>query len=541
MQPFTAVDPLHMATGPDTPWTMTNVAEAMPGVQTALGWTFWRDACERAVRENFWRLGALRRRELPVPSSTDDRFSAVFYGRAAGNVRLFREMGDRLPGTSGDAVEEQLFGVKRSEAVSSARWERYPVLAAKMPVAAVRSARRIKALRAETDEWWQASVASPPASLPAASALLREASQRFEEIMGWHCLVTMLGQGLYEQVTKLAVAAGLADEALDLVSGYGATEEVRILEDVWLLSQGQLTEAVFLARHGYHGPDEGELSGRTWREDPAPLRSLLAAYADLGGDRRPAAVEATRQARRREAEAKLMAALSPARRTAARALLAAAGRYLPLREVGKAAFLQTIDAARLAARTAGRLLTADGVITDPEDVFHITLDELSAGGPPSAEVIEERRHARERYLTIELPGAWVGTPPTTAKPAAESAVGGPGGDDTNGGTTPITGIGASAGLAVGVARVVTDPVVSDDFEVGDVLVCHTTDPGWASIMFLAGALVVDVGGPMSHAAIVARELGVPCVVNTGDGTRRLRSGDRIRVDGTSGLVEKVGN
>ena len=59
-------------------------------------------------------------------------------------------------------------------------------------------------------------------------------------------------------------------------------------------------------------------------------------------------------------------------------------------------------------------------------------------------------------------------------------------------------------------------------------------------MFLAGALVVDVGGPMSHAAIVARELGVPCVVNTGDGTRRVRSGERLRVDGTAGLVERVG-
>jgi phosphohistidine swiveling domain-containing protein len=255
-----------MESGPDTPWTTTNVGEAMPGVQTALGWTFWRDACERAVRENFWRLGALRRRELAVPASPDDRFSAVFYGRAAGNVRLFREMGDRLPGTSGDAVEEQLFGVRRSAVASSPRWDRYPVVVAKMPVAAIRSARRI------------------------------------------------------------------------------------------------------------------------------------------------------------------MAALPAPRRAGARALLAASGRYLPLREVGKAAFLQTIDAARLAARSAGRLLAADGLITDP---------------------------------------------------------------------------------------------------------------GWASIMFLAGALVVDVGGPMSHAAIVARELGVPCVVNTGDGTRRIRSGERIRVDGTTGLVERV--
>src|SRR5256885_7324465 len=111
MKPCNVVDPLHMETGPDTPWTMTNVAEAMPGVQAALGWTFWRDACERAVRTTFWRLGALRRREPARPDRTDDRSSAVLFGRAAGNVRLFREMGDRLPGTSGDAVEEQLFGV----------------------------------------------------------------------------------------------------------------------------------------------------------------------------------------------------------------------------------------------------------------------------------------------------------------------------------------------------------------------------------------------------------------------------------------------
>ena len=264
-------------------------------------------------------------------------------------------------------------------------------------------------MRAETDRWWRSTVEAPPATLAAASALLREASRRFEEIMGWHCLVTMLGQGLYEQVTKLAVGAGLTDQALDLVSGYGATEEVCILEDLWALSQGQLTEALFLSRHGYHGPDEGELSGRTWREDPSPLRSLIAAYADLSADRRPAAIEASRQARRREAEAKLMAALPASRWAVARLLLAASGRYLPLREVGKAAFLQTIDAARV----AGRLLAADGVITDPEDVFHITLDELSADGVPPAAVINERRGARERYLAIELPGAWVGTPIVT--------------------------------------------------------------------------------------------------------------------------------
>src|SRR5438445_12799664 len=129
MKPCNVVDPLHMESGPDTPWTMTNVAEAMPGVQTVLGWTFWRDACERAVRENFRRLGALRRGELAVPESPDDRFSAVFYGRAAGNVRLFREMGDRPPGAAGAAVEEPLSGVRCSASAGPARRERCTVWA----------------------------------------------------------------------------------------------------------------------------------------------------------------------------------------------------------------------------------------------------------------------------------------------------------------------------------------------------------------------------------------------------------------------------
>jgi len=77
MTAFDPADPLHMESAPNRAWTMTNVAEAIPGVQTALGWTFWRDACERAVRMNFWRLGALRRGELPIPGCTDDRFSVV--------------------------------------------------------------------------------------------------------------------------------------------------------------------------------------------------------------------------------------------------------------------------------------------------------------------------------------------------------------------------------------------------------------------------------------------------------------------------------
>ena len=85
-------------------------------------------------------------------------------------------------------------------------------------------------------------------------------------------------------------------------------------------------------------------------------------------------------------------------------------------------------------------------------------------------------------------------------------------------------------------RIVTDPSFAD-VEPGEILVSHTTDPSWASIMFVSAALVVDIGGIISHAAVVARELGIPAVVNTRHGTDLLRDGDRVRVDGSAGTVE----
>ena len=109
-------------------------------------------------------------------------------------------------------------------------------------------------------------------------------------------------------------------------------------------------------------------------------------------------------------------------------------------------------------------------------------------------------------------------------------------DSAEGAAGRLSGVGVSSGIVEGPARVVTDPALAD-MDPGDILVAHTTDPSWASLMFMASALVVDIGGQLSHAAVVARELGIPCVMNTLDGTRLLRDGDRLRVDGGAGTVE----
>ena len=100
----------------------------------------------------------------------------------------------------------------------------------------------------------------------------------------------------------------------------------------------------------------------------------------------------------------------------------------------------------------------------------------------------------------------------------------------------VRGLGVSPGVRVGRVRVISD-IGHEMLEPGEVLVCHTTDPSWASHLVQAGAVVIDIGGMLSHGAIIARELGLPCVINTRSGTTQLATGDIVRVDGDHGTVE----
>jgi phosphoenolpyruvate synthase/pyruvate phosphate dikinase len=105
--------------------------------------------------------------------------------------------------------------------------------------------------------------------------------------------------------------------------------------------------------------------------------------------------------------------------------------------------------------------------------------------------------------------------------------------------TRLQGIGVVGRQVTGRARVVSDPSACE-FEDGDILVCSMTDPSWTPLFLLADALVIDTGGQMSHGAIVARELGVCCVINTVSGTRDIPEGATITVDGSTGVVEILG-
>lgn len=520
-------DPLHQESGPTTRWTTVNTAEALPGVPTPLGWTMWNHPLERAMRGAFCDIGCLPPSAVRVAERVEDRYSGIFFGRFTANLSQMRAMGDLMPGTSADALERQLLGGVGEGAVSRPTKRRYPVVAVKMPAQAIRLPKLLHARRREIDQWWRATVA--PGAIAdgrAARARFKEALQHFETVMRPHSVATMLAQGVYEQVSKLASSAGLPGTETRLTTGFGQMEETALMADLWAVSRDRLGLEEFLARHGYHGPAEGEVSTRSWREDPSPLKSLLETYRTMDDSAAPSEVEAGRIAEREAATAALLARLPKARRPAAKILLAAAKRHIPLREVGKAAFLQALDGARAASRVLGEELAAAGTIGSPEDVCYLTVDEILGELPADAkEVVAFRREKREEYLGLRVPDSWTGMATPTKIEASDAAETG----------DQIAGLGVSPGVVEGRARVVLDAATSE-LEPDEVLVCGTTDPSWASLFLVASALVIDIGGALSHGAIVARELGVPCVINTRVGTRRLRTGDLLRVDGEAGVV-----
>ena len=514
-------DPLHKPGLDSTHWSTDNVGEALPGVATPLGWTIWESGSDRMCRDLSYSLGLFDKTEHAGALPGEDPIIRIFYGRIAMCMEWLGTVGDRMPGTTAEeAIGGMLGRVPDTMSFHPTR-RRYPIVAWKLPVAAARSPAAIRKLHAEVEPWWRAQVAAvPTAGEPAARAALRDGAARFRHAMTVHGIgLFALITPLIQVLTKLVEQTGVGD--VGALSGTGGAEML-IVADIWRASRGGMTVAEVAARHGYHGPLEGEISSRVWREDSSPLHRMIAAYADhptMPTGRREAAARSAA-----EADAQLLAQLPRAQRPAVAPLLRFAARTVPLRGVGKASFLQALDVARAGARRLGELMAADGRIAEPDDVVYLTLDELLDGVPTDArELIAERRATRDRYAEMRLPASWRGTP-TAVTPDPH---------DTDSLTEMISGIAASSGTIEGVVRVVRDPSFAE-VEPGEILVTHTTDPSWASIMFVSAALVVDIGGLISHAAVVARELGIPCVVNTRTGTDVLNDGDRVRVDGDEG-------
>lgn len=191
----------------------------------------------------------------------------------------------------------------------------------------------------------------------------------------------------------------------------------------------------------------------------------------------------------------------------------------------------------------GKKLVEAGALDEPEDIVFLRYNELryligDLEGFDARSIITQRKAERAKAEKIK-PKDWIGT-------ATESQLEFPylslwGFPDRldieQGGVETVTGIGASPGVVEGTAKVVSSIDEFDEVKEGDVLVCQMTNPAWTPLFAMISAIVTDAGGTVSHPAVMAREFGIPAVIGSSVGTSRIKSGDRVRVDGSSGVVE----
>ncbi len=524
-EPVVRLDPLHRISGPRTTWTRVNMAEAVPGVQTPLSWSFTDDSLDFMMREGYRLLGVIPGLEVPPATDVDNRLVTICYGRSALNVDLFREIADATPWTSSEAFNEYYFGMPRTGEKRKKRRRRYPIVLARSLPVGLSIHRQIERNFHDTRRWWAAHVtASARSDVEGAAARLREAHDHFIRVGSAHSAAAQIAGAICNLLTKLCTRAGRPDLIMTLLGGHGSVE-VETMHDLWQVAREGLPIEPFTLRHGFQGPLMGELSSPSWRQDVAPIERLLEAYAEMPDEMNPRAIERRRVAERESAEQALRSALGPALRAVARIVCAGLHVYIPCREFGKASMMMAFDAARAAAHTLGGDLAARGLIDEVEDVFYLTMPELLESLPAEAKaVIAQRRLQRARYENLELPEAWVGEPAAQEKRVDISR------------SVP-SGIGVSPGVVRGRARVIKDIRRDAHVQPGEILVCETTDPSWAAYFLVAGGVVTELGGAMSHGAIVSREIGIPCVVNTKTGTSVLRTGDLLEIDGTTGRLE----
>ncbi|ORV50449.1 peptidase [Mycobacterium europaeum] len=518
-------DPIRGNSDPGRLWTLTNVGEATPDVLSPLCWSLWGYGVEVASRRALYDFGVLPSSALAVPDDPNQWNTACFFGRQAMNVDHARELAGLLPGMTGDDFERDLLGSVRPDATPTrSDPKRLPVVAVKAPLTLLGERWAPRRIYSRQMSWWRATVLAGDSA--DAKALLADSAQRFRLAMRVHVRSRLILNALRTQVESIAAKVGRADLVPALLAGYGGVIETELADDVWSLGQGRLTMDQFLTRHGFHGPNEGNVIGQSWREDPDAVRRAAAAHAGRSEDERPRARVQRAVAARHGAEAELLRAFPPLRRQLFRHLLSCTGSQVRSVELTKAAFLTAIDGCRAAAHALGRDLCDAGVFVQPDDAFYLTVDELLAPLPSNVrDLVDFRRTRREEYRQLELPVVFTGMP----TPIAAAETGGDGGQLVRG--TP-----AGAGVFEGTVKVVFEPDSQDILDDGEVLVCKFVDPGWTALMSLAGALVTDIGSAASHGAIVARELGIACVVGTGNATRALRTGDRVRVDGSTGEV-----
>ena len=286
----------------------------------------------------------------------------------------------------------------------------------------------------------------------------------------------------------------------------------------------------FLTEYGMRGLAELDLGRPRWAEDPTQVLATLRSYVRIDqAERAPDAVFAASQRASQEATDRLARLLAGPDARQARFLVSRIRGLMGARETPKFTIIRAMGILRDGLLASGADLLTIGALDRADDVFFLRLAELDqvwTRDPGHWRVLIATRRAVDarEQLRVQLPRVILSDGRTFYEGLGNTPDG------------ALSGSPVSPGVAEGRVRVVSDPA-TETLSPGEILVCRATDPAWTPLFLAAAGLVTEVGGMMTHGSVVAREYGIPAVVGVHDATRRLTTGQYVRLDGTHGTIE----
>jgi rifampicin phosphotransferase len=499
------------------------------------------------------------------------------------NMSLMRLFGVRVPGFSPEAVDAQYFGDMpgipsyESEARPGDVNPAYSEKAGVWLVHEVLGATNLDELDAERKTVENIVAERPDLTTLSEQGLIQRITgfdSIFRQLWCRHIEVSLkTGVGL-GAVAQVAAAIGKPELALELVSGIGDVDSAQASRDMWPLgrmvaksahlraafeaginglmerlardpdpSAVEFREAFqrFLARWGFRGPNEWELRCHTWGTRPEIALAAIDRLRFAADSDAPEASSQRLIAAREQATATVRAALAGAPEILAQfeGGLNAAHLFSRGRERSRMTAALLVHEQRLAALELGRRAVARGELASPELVFMLFRDELADFSEKAAQLNDELVAREQQYLQLfDLvpPFVVVGTPPPLEEWERRSKASLP---ELAIGET-VAAVAGAPGVVTGKARVILDPSDPEALQADEILVAPITDPSWTPLFLTAAGVVCNVGAPFSHAAIVSRELGIPCVVSVPEATRRIPNGALLKLDGAVGTISRIG-
>ena len=553
--------------------TRGNVGEVFPEVVTMLGYQLGVISAEKAWRGAYQTLGIMSPGDF---SSEDPVIIGLYGGYVYLNLSYLRMMGVRAPGSSAEAIDVAFFGEgspppyqprKGDKSIRSSLRILKTVLGAlgskKLPPIVADSFSRAEAYAA-----LRPSLDAPDQEL---LDYLLTFPAAFGPAFGNHMQSTAIASIVSGVLIDACAAAGEPGLATHLLGASGEVHSAQYSHDLYRIAQsvrqqptvnaafGQGVEglldrlagqpdaedflaqfAQFVENHGHRGPNDWELSSRTWENTPelalVALDRMRVADHDLSPDSRLADDDTRRQ----EAAAKVRPHLNLLDKMNFDKALKASPFWSQAREATRDRAVRINLPAKQVYRELVRRAAERGGNPDPVRVAllnpYTELADYIKNPGTFAKIIEERGALFNRFSAVTPPfflSSQEEVPSLEELEATQAALTAVPQAKTG---DVLTGNAGSQGVARGRARIVMDPAAAFDLEPGEVLVAPLTDPAWTPLFLPTAAVVVNVGALLSHAIIVSRELAIPCVVALEGATDIIPNGALVEVDGTAGTV-----